>query len=80
MKNTPSKGYVALHLNQEDRARRVRRIIQEELTDLQRDAILAYYFERKTLEQIGKERGVNKSTIWRTLRRGENKLRKFLKY
>lgn len=80
MRNIPSKRYAVLQLNQEDRAKRVRRIIQEELTDLQRYTMVAYYFEDKTLAQIGNERGVNKSTVWRTLRRGEEKLRRFLKY
>lgn len=55
-------------------------VIQEELTELQRYTILAYYFENKTLPQIAEERCVNKSTISRTLKRAENKLRRFLQY
>lgn len=59
---------------------RVQRVIREELTELQRYTLTAYYFEEKTLEQIGSARGVQKSTVWRTLRRAEDKLRRFLKY
>ena len=59
---------------------RLRRLIQEELTDLQRYTLTAFYFERKTVAQIARDRSVNRSTVWRTLRRTEEKLRKFLKY
>ena len=55
-------------------------VIREELTELQRYTILAYYFENKTLVQIAEERSVNKSTVCRTLKRAENKLRRFLQY
>ena len=55
-------------------------VIQEELTELQRYTIYAYYFENKTLIQIAEERCVNKSTVSRTMKRAENKLRRFLQY
>ena len=51
-----------------------------ELTPLQREALVAYYFQEQTVTQIAKERGVNKSTVSRTLRRAEEKLRRYLKY
>ena len=53
-------------------------VIREELTELQRDILIAYYFENRTLVQIAEERNVNKSTICRTLKRAEDKLRKNL--
>ena len=55
-------------------------MIREELTELQRYTILAYYFENKSLLQIAEERNVNKSTVYRTLKRAEEKLRRFLQY
>lgn len=55
-------------------------VIQQELTELQRYTVLAYYFENKTLLQIAEERSVNKSTVCRTLQRAEDKLRRFLQY
>ena len=55
-------------------------VIHQELTELQRYTILAYYFENKTLAQIAEERCVNKSTVCRTLKRAEDKLRRFLQY
>ena len=59
---------------------RVRRVIAEELTDLQREALIGYYFDRKSITDIAAERGVNKSTVCRTLHRAVQKLRRFLAY
>ena len=59
---------------------RVRRVIREELTDLQREVLMAYYFQEISIPQIARDRGVNKSTISRTLHRAEDKLRRYLKY
>ena len=50
---------------------RIREVIWNELTDLQRDAIIAYYFHRNTISEIAALRGVHKSTVSRTLRRAE---------
>lgn len=59
---------------------RIREVIRNELTDFQRDAIIAYYFHRNTISEIAALRGVNKSTVSRTLHRAEEKLRRYLKY
>ena len=59
--------------------KRLQRIIREELTQLQRDAIVGVYFQGKTITEIAEERNVCKSTVYRTLKRGEAKLRRFLK-
>jgi RNA polymerase sigma factor (sigma-70 family) len=59
---------------------RVRRVIREELTDLQREILVAYYFQEKTIPLIAQERGVNKSSVCRTLHRAEDRLRRYLKY
>ena len=59
---------------------RLKKVIQEELSDLQRDVLLAYYFEKKKQVQIAQERKVNKSTISRTMKRAKENLRKFLQY
>ena len=60
--------------------RRIRKVIREELTELQQYTISAYYFHQQSLTQIARERGVNRSTVCRTLHRAEEKLRRFLKY
>ena len=80
MKNTLYEGYLGPRLPKEVQMKRVQRVIQEELTQLQREALLGYYFQEKTITQIARERGVNKSTICRTLHRAEDKLRRYLRY
>lgn len=55
-------------------------ILREELTDLQRETFWAYHFQRKTIPQIAAERAVHKSTVSRTLKRAEQKVKRYTKY
>ena len=80
MKNTLFESLLIRRIPREEQIHRIKTVIREELTELQRYTILAYYFENKTLVQIAQERNVNKSTVCRTLKRAENKLRRFLQY
>ncbi len=64
----------------EELLQKLRRIIARELTPCQRDAILAYYFEDQTMAQIARARGVNKTTVWRTLKRAEETIRRVMQY
>ena len=80
MKNTLYEGYLGPRLPRETQIKRVQRVIREELTPLQRETLLLYYFEKMTIPQIAAQRGVNKSTVSRTLHRAEDKLRRFLRY
>ncbi len=80
MKNTHYKGYRGRRLPKEVQLQRVKAVIREELTPLQRETLIAYYIQEQTIIQIAEARGVNKSTVCRTLKRAENKLRRYLKY
>lgn len=80
MKSTRSEKFAALGLSRQEQSRRLRRILQEELTELQRYTLSAYYFERKTIPQIAAARNVSNSTVCRTLHRAEEKVKRFLKY
>ena len=80
VRNIPYDGYQGPRLHKDVQLRRVQRVVQEELTQLQRETLLAFYFQEMTITQIAQERGVNKSTVCRTLHRAEQKLRKYLKY
>ena len=80
MRNILYEGYLGPRLPREVQLQRVRRVIAEELTDTQREMLTAYYFQELTMTQIARDRGVNKSTVCRTIHRAENKLRRFLKY
>ncbi len=80
MKNIPYDGYKGPRLPKQVQLKRVQRVINEELTELQRQTLLAYYFREMTIPQIAEERGVHKSTVSRTLHRAENKLKRYLRY
>ena len=80
VRNILYEGYQGIRLPREVQLKRVQRVIKEELTPLQREALIAYYFQEQTITQIAEERGVNKSTVCRTLHRAEEKLRRYLKY
>ena len=80
MRNILYEGYQGIRLPKDVQLKRVQRVIREELTVLQREALLAYYFQEKSITEIARDRGVNKSTVCRTLHRAEDKLRRYLKY
>ena len=80
MRSILYEGYLGPRLPREGQLKRVQRVSQEELTELQRQTLVAYYFQEQTLSQIAEDRGVNKSTVCRTLHRAEQKLRRYLKY
>lgn len=60
--------------------RRVKNVIERELTPMQRETVLAYYFQGLNICQIAQQRGVNKSTVCRTLHRAEKRLQRCLRY
>ena len=80
MKNIPYEGYQGIRLPKEVQKQRVQRVIMEELTENQRDVLIAYYIQDRSITDIAQERGVHKSTVSRTLHRAENKLRRYLRY
>lgn len=80
MRNIQFDGYLGPRLPRQVQLARIQRVIQEELTDVQREILIAYYFQEQTIPQIAAQRGVNKSSICRTLHRAEDRLRRYLKY
>ena len=80
MRNILYEDYQGPRLPREVQLQRIRRVIAEELTENQREILTAYYFHKKNMPRIAKERGINKSTVCRTLQRAEKKLRSCLKY
>lgn len=80
MKNILYDGYQGPRLPRAVLLQRLRRVIQEELTPLQQQVRFEYYFQEKNICQQARERGVQKSTISRTLRRAEQKLKRYLRY
>lgn len=80
MRNIRFDGYLGPRLPRQLQLKRVRQVIEQELTPLQRETLIAYYFQQETIPMIASRRGVNKSTVCRTLKAAENRLRKFLRY
>lgn len=80
MKNTLYEGYEGPRLPRDVQLKRLRRVIEVELTQNQREVLVAYYFQQKNIPQIAQDRGVNKSTVSRTLRRAEERVRRCLRY
>ena len=56
------------------------RCIREELTPRQRDLLMRYYVSGQNQREIAEELGINKSTVSRTIQRGEERLRLCLRY
>lgn len=80
MRNILYDGYLGPRLPRQVQMERIRNVIREELTDIQREIFLAYYFQQQTISQIAQTRGVNKSTVCRTLHRAEARVRRCLRY
>ncbi|MGN0573791.1 MAG: helix-turn-helix domain-containing protein [Acutalibacteraceae bacterium] len=54
--------------------------IKTELTDFERDVITGYWFDSKSISQLAKSRGCNISLISKTLKNGEERLERVLRY
>lgn len=80
MRNTLFEGYEGPRLPREVQLQRLRRVVDRELTDIQREVLIAYYFQEKTMAQIARERNVCRSTVCRTLHRAEERIRRCLRY
>lgn len=80
MKSTGFKEYFGPRLSREVQLQRLRRVMDAELTEKQRRAVVGYYLDGKNIPELARQYGVNKSTISRTLRRAEDRMRRCLKY
>ena len=80
MKRTLYEGYEGPLLSPSTQMQRIRRVIERELTVKQREIMLAYYFQDKSIPEIAMERGIHKSSVCRCLQRAEKKVRLCLKY
>jgi RNA polymerase sigma factor (sigma-70 family) len=58
----------------------LRRAREEKLTPCQRRALELYYDRGMTMEEVGAELGVHRTTVSRTLRRARQRLRECLRY
>ena len=56
------------------------RALQEDVTPRQRQTLLMYYSDGLNMREIGERLGVDKSTVSRTIKRGEARPRRCLRY
>ncbi len=56
------------------------RCIREDVSPRQRVVLLLYYGKQLSQPEIAAQLGVNKSTVCRTIKRGEQRLRQCLRY
>ena len=64
----------------EIQAKRLHNVIENELTETQRTFITEYYFNNRSLRNIAAEYGVQPSSVFKTIRRGLNRIARCLKY
>lgn len=79
-RNIPFEIFSDPRLPRETQLRRMRKVIARELTENQRQILMAYYFAGLSMPQIASDRGVHKSTVSRTLQRAEQRLQRCLRY
>lgn len=60
--------------------RNLLRALREDVTPRQREMLLLYYGEQLNMRQIGTRLGVDKSAVSRTIKRGERRLQRCLRY
>lgn len=77
MTNTPYNGG---RLPRELLHRQVMQVVQAELTPRERETLLGHTLHGKSLTQLAREQGINKSTASRTYRRAVRKVTRFVQY
>ena len=75
MKNIPFD-----HAERQQQIQRLQNIIRHGLTPLQRETLMAFYFHERSISDIARERNVHRSTVARTLKRAESRLKDYLKF
>lgn len=56
------------------------RCVREEITPRQREVLFLYYVKNIRQKEIAAQLGVERSTVSRTIKRGEDRLRRCLRY
>ena len=80
MRNIRYDSQWGLELPPEIQIQRIMRVMESELTEKQRRYLSAYYFEEQRPSRIARRYGVHRSTVIRTIRRAEDRLRRHLIY
>ena len=60
--------------------RNLLRALREDITPRQRETLFLYYAQGLTMRQIAEQLGIERSTVSRTIQRGEQRLQRCLRY
>ena len=80
MKNIVCEEYFGARLDRQTQLRRVKRVIARELSSSQKQVVEGIYYENLTQAELARRLGVNRSTVCRTLRRAQSRIRRCLAY
>lgn len=80
MRSIPYELFSNVQFPPEVQRRRVRMVIEHELTETQRRAIVGHYFEGKSVRDIAREQGVQPSSVWKAMQRGLRRMARCLRY
>ena len=64
----------------EKAARLLHTAIRQELTPRQQECVQLYFFQRLTMEEIGRQLGIGKATVCRHLQKSKRRLGQVLSY
>lgn len=80
MKSTKSDRYFGARLDRQVQIRRVRQVMERELSPRQRQVVEGVFYERLSQAELARRLGVNRSTVCRTLHRAAERMRRCLEY
>ena len=81
MKNIDYDGYLGPRMTRDVQRRRLQHVLDNELTELQRRAVIGYYLEKKTMRELAQEARCEQiHRHCRTLQRAERRMRRCLRY
>ncbi len=80
MKSTPYEMFTNVRFPPEVQRRRVRTVMEHELTETQRRAIQGHFFEGRSIRELAREQGVQPSSVWKAIQRGLRRMARCLRY
>ena len=69
MRNIVYDGYMGPRLDRATQLRRLKNVIEGELTPCQRRVVEGIYFRKCTVTSLAEELGVSRTTLWRMAKR-----------
>ena len=80
MTNTPFDIPLTPEVPRQVQLRRLQAVIEDVLSPAQKEVVLDYYYRKKRICDIARDRVVHRSTVSRTLSRARKNLQDYLRY